>query len=146
MIIFMLGIGGEAYRETHFADTVYTLQQMPLGRGDLVYLSPFVADEPSPYLETIHAAGIASLDAETLAAGQTKGPTRDWIGHQQFDALGDSPAGVLGLGDHQIVPDLAAPLIIGSIVAERVLVLVAQRLCPVGASLHPKKRSAEPLF
>lgn len=67
-VIFMLGIGGEAYRETHLADTVHTLQQMPLGRGDLVYLSPFVADEPSPYLEMIHAAGIAPLDAETLAA------------------------------------------------------------------------------
>lgn len=65
-VIFMLGIGGEAYRAAHLEDTVATIRQMPLGSGDLVYLSPFVADEPSPYVEAMRAAGIVPLNAAAL--------------------------------------------------------------------------------
>lgn len=65
-IIFMLGIGGEDFRAAHLADTVATVQQMPLGSGDLVYLSPFVADEPSPYVDAMQAAGLAPVDAAGL--------------------------------------------------------------------------------
>ncbi|MCC6166471.1 MAG: radical SAM protein, partial [Caldilineaceae bacterium] len=65
-VIFMLGIGGEAYRSAHFEDTVAAIRQMPLGSGDLIYLSPFVADEPSPYVEAMRAARIAPLDAAAL--------------------------------------------------------------------------------
>jgi hypothetical protein len=65
-VIFMLGIGGEGYRTAHFADTVATIRQMPLGSGDLVYLSPFVADEPSPYLDAMQAAGLAPLQTGDL--------------------------------------------------------------------------------
>lgn len=65
-VILMLGIGGEAYRAAHLEGTVALIQQMPLGSGDLIYLSPFVADEPSPYLAAMQAAGIAPLNAAAL--------------------------------------------------------------------------------
>src|SRR5690606_37338990 len=71
-IILMVGIGGETYRDAHFADTIETIQRMPLGSGDLVYLSPFVADEPSPYLRAMEDAAIALLDASSLNAEEQR--------------------------------------------------------------------------
>lgn len=71
-IILMVGIGGETYRDAHFADTIETIQRMPLGSGDLVYLSPFVADEPSPYLRAMEDAAIAPLDAAALSAEEQR--------------------------------------------------------------------------
>jgi hypothetical protein len=60
--IFMAGIGGAAYREAHFADTVALLKSLPLGPGDLVYVSPFVAEAGSPYTADAQAAGLRPLD------------------------------------------------------------------------------------
>lgn len=40
--IFMTGVGGQAYAAAHLADTRRLLERLPLGAGDLVYLSPFV--------------------------------------------------------------------------------------------------------
>jgi radical SAM superfamily enzyme YgiQ (UPF0313 family) len=61
-VIFMAGIGGAAYRAAHFADTVALLQSLPLGPGDLIYVSPFVADAESPYAANAQAAGLRPLD------------------------------------------------------------------------------------
>lgn len=71
-IIFMLGIGGEAFRDAHYADTVATIRQMSLGSGDLVYLSPFVADGPSPYGDAMRAARLAPLDPSAIAAEEQR--------------------------------------------------------------------------
>lgn len=61
-IIFMIGVGGEQYRERHFHETVELIARMPLGAGDLVYLSPFVPGADSPYLTDATAAGLTALD------------------------------------------------------------------------------------
>ena len=61
-VIFMAGIGGAAYRAAHFADTVALLKALPLGPGDLVYVSPFVTDAESPYAADAQAAGLCPLD------------------------------------------------------------------------------------
>lgn len=64
-VIFMVGIGGDRYRERHFRDTVTVIQQMPLGAGDIVYLSPFVPSPEAPYVYDAAEAGIRPLsDAE----------------------------------------------------------------------------------
>lgn len=67
-LIFMVGVGGEAYREAHFRDTVALLKEMPLGDDDLIYVSPFVASDDSPYVADAAHAGIAPLDDEALDA------------------------------------------------------------------------------
>ena len=71
-LIFMVGIGGEAFRQAHFSDTVALIKRAPLGEGDLVYISPFVASDDSPYLDDMQAAGYPSLDDEALAAEEAR--------------------------------------------------------------------------
>ncbi len=65
-IIFMVGIGGERFRESHFRDTAALIQSMPLGRGDIVYISPFVADANAPYVYDAAEAGILPLTPEEI--------------------------------------------------------------------------------
>ncbi len=38
----MIGVGGVEYRGAHAQATLATLERLPLGQGDLVYLSPFI--------------------------------------------------------------------------------------------------------
>lgn len=65
-LIFMVGIGGDRYREAHFRDTVEVIQRMPLDAGDLVYISPFVASPGAPYVHDVAAAGIRPLSEEEM--------------------------------------------------------------------------------
>lgn len=71
-VIFMAGIGGEGYRDAHFADTVALLRRLPLGPGDLVYISPFVAADASPYLADAQAAGLSPLSEAGLEAEEAR--------------------------------------------------------------------------
>ena len=38
-IIFLIGAGGNKYAEQHLADSIKLLEQLPLGKGDIIYLS-----------------------------------------------------------------------------------------------------------
>ena len=38
-IIFLVGAGGQKYAEQHLVDSINLLKQLPLGKGDIVYLS-----------------------------------------------------------------------------------------------------------
>jgi hypothetical protein len=67
-VIIMLGVGGERYADGHVRDTAALLNAMPLGRGDLVYFSDFVAQSEAPYAALAAAAGIAPLEPATLRA------------------------------------------------------------------------------
>lgn len=67
-VIILLGAGGEAYFEEHVARTVEALNAMPLGRGDLIYLSDFVELPGSEYGARAAAAGIQPLSAARLRA------------------------------------------------------------------------------
>lgn len=60
-LIFMAGVGGDEFRDAHLRDTVDLIRRMPLGAGDLVYVSPFVAAPESPYLDDMQRAGYSSL-------------------------------------------------------------------------------------
>ncbi|MCS7351261.1 radical SAM protein [Thermoflexus sp.] len=75
-VIVMIGIGGDRFAEGHVRDTLAVLQTMPLGRGDLVYLSDFVEIPGTPYRARAEALGIRPLSpierraqAEALRAG-----------------------------------------------------------------------------
>jgi hypothetical protein len=57
-VIIMLGVGGARYADGHVRGTIDLLNAMPLGRGDLVYFSDFVAHPDAPYTGLAEAAGI----------------------------------------------------------------------------------------
>jgi hypothetical protein len=82
-LIVMVGIGGERYAASHLRETLAALGNMPLGSGDLVYLSPLEASPDSPYRQREREAGIRPLgDAEmagqllALRAGLRQRPGR----------------------------------------------------------------------
>lgn len=65
-LIFMVGIGGQHFRDAHFADTVALLHRLPLGAHDLIYLSPFVAGPDSPYVTDLAAAGFVPMTDDEI--------------------------------------------------------------------------------
>ncbi len=67
-LIVMTGVGGTLYSDGHIADTIAILNRLPLGPGDLVYLSPFRQDSDSPYARLAHRMGLQPLSEEEGAA------------------------------------------------------------------------------
>ena len=67
-VILLVGAGGKRFAERHVKDTLAALSRLPLERGDLVYLSPFVEPEDTGYQEAISSSGIEALSAEALRA------------------------------------------------------------------------------
>jgi hypothetical protein len=63
-IIVMTGVGGRLYAEGHVTDTVALLNRLPLGPGDLIYLSPFRQDSESPYTGLARRMGLQPLTEE----------------------------------------------------------------------------------
>ncbi|GBD08677.1 hypothetical protein HRbin22_00918 [Candidatus Thermoflexus japonica] len=75
-VIVMIGVGGDRFAAGHVEDTLAVLQAMPLGQGDLVYLSDFVEIPGTPYQAQAEALGIRPLSpaerraqAEAIRAG-----------------------------------------------------------------------------
>lgn len=64
-VIVMAGVGGAAFADAHLRDTVALLNAMPLGSGDLVYLSEFKEQPGSSYARN---AAQDKVDALPLAA------------------------------------------------------------------------------
>lgn len=60
-VILMAGVGGRRYAEAHVRDSARLLERLPLGRGDLVYLSPFVVQPGSAYAARAVAEGLEAL-------------------------------------------------------------------------------------
>lgn len=67
-VILMAGAGGERFAEAHVRDTLATLGRMPLGPGDLVYVSPFLEHPGSEYARRARAEGIPALGRAALDA------------------------------------------------------------------------------
>lgn len=61
-VIVLLGLGGEAYAQDHVWDTVGTLNQMELTKGDILYFSPLVAGSHLPYTHDMWAENTQALD------------------------------------------------------------------------------------
>ncbi len=60
-VIVMTGIGGRDYAHEHVRDSVKVLNGLPLGPGDLVYLSPFREDKDSEYARIAYETGLKPL-------------------------------------------------------------------------------------
>ena len=67
-LIAMVGVGGEQYRDEHRRATLDLVRAMPLDRNDLVYLSPFVDQEPSPYGEAARHAALTPMSETAIRA------------------------------------------------------------------------------
>ena len=67
-VIIMTGIGGERYAEAHVCGTIAALNAMPLGAGDIVYFSPFVAQPGSEYGSLAATEHIRPLSDAEIAA------------------------------------------------------------------------------
>lgn len=67
-LILMVGMGGKAWQERHREESLATLADLPLDRRDLLYLSPFVEEPGSVYVERRIAAGADPLSPEEIEA------------------------------------------------------------------------------
>ena len=67
-VVIMLGVGGERYAADHVRHTVEVLNQMGLGRDDILYFSEFVETPGSPYVEQAVEAGIAPMPVPQMRA------------------------------------------------------------------------------
>jgi radical SAM superfamily enzyme YgiQ (UPF0313 family) len=67
-VIVMTGIGGQRYAEAHVCGTIAALNAMPLGAGDIIYFSPFVAQPGSEYGSLAEHEHIRPLSDTEIAA------------------------------------------------------------------------------
>ncbi len=70
-VILMVGAGGHRYADGHLRDSAALLRRLPLGEGDLVYLSPFVRHDDSAYARIAAADGLEDLSKGERAAQET---------------------------------------------------------------------------
>jgi hypothetical protein len=61
-IIFMVGVGGDRFARDHVRGTLDLVATLPLGSGDVVYLSPFLENAGSAYSARAAQEGIRPLD------------------------------------------------------------------------------------
>lgn len=67
-LIVMAGMGGRGFRDRHREATLAALLEMPLDRGDLIYLSPFVEEPGSAYADRRESEGLEAMTAGEVDA------------------------------------------------------------------------------
>ena len=67
-LIAMVGVGGKEFAAKHAEATLGALARMPLGPGDLIYLSPFVEQPGSVYEQRRAQAGLTPLSESEIAS------------------------------------------------------------------------------
>jgi radical SAM superfamily enzyme YgiQ (UPF0313 family) len=60
-VILMVGVGGRAFASEHVRSSLEMVSRLPLGGGDIVYLSPFVEPRGSAYASRAAEEGIGPL-------------------------------------------------------------------------------------
>lgn len=65
-IIFMVGLGGDRYREAHLNDSASLVEKLPLNKSDIIYLSQFNPDKKAPYIARAIQSGINVMAPEEL--------------------------------------------------------------------------------
>ncbi len=65
-VIFMVGVGGDRHSRGHEEGTLRLLIDLPLGAGDVVYLSPFVDHPGSIYSDLARKEGIRPLRPDEM--------------------------------------------------------------------------------
>ncbi|MFH1679255.1 MAG: radical SAM protein [Candidatus Eisenbacteria bacterium] len=66
-LIFLVGVGGDRFREAHREESVRLVSSLPLGSDDIVYLSPFRLVEGSAYARWAADEGIRPLSRSETA-------------------------------------------------------------------------------
>jgi radical SAM superfamily enzyme YgiQ (UPF0313 family) len=66
VVILMVGLGGKNYRQKHFEQSVELAKQLPLERGDIIYLSQFSPKPDAPYRVVAKQAGISSMSEQEI--------------------------------------------------------------------------------
>jgi hypothetical protein len=61
-VILMVGVGGRRFARAHRDDSQALVSRLPLGEGDIVYLSPFQEEAGSEYARRAIAEGLRPLD------------------------------------------------------------------------------------
>ena len=69
-VIVMVGLGGDRFAAQHVANTIKTVQAMPLNGSDVIYLSAYRPAPQTPYPALAAAAGIKPLTPEEEKAQQ----------------------------------------------------------------------------
>lgn len=67
-LIVMVGVGGKEWMEAHADATIDAIARMSLGAGDLVYLSPFIEQRGSLYIQRRQEASLTPLSEEEIEA------------------------------------------------------------------------------
>lgn len=67
-LIVMVGIGGAQYKDAHAQATLEALNRMPLGEGDIIYLSPFIEQPESAYVGLRQAHDLTPLSEDDVEA------------------------------------------------------------------------------
>ncbi|MFC1484366.1 radical SAM protein [Candidatus Neomarinimicrobiota bacterium] len=71
VVILMVGLGGKTYQAEHLEHSVDLVKQLPMGRGDIIYLSQFMPKPGAPYLVEENQAGISPMsDMEIVVETQ----------------------------------------------------------------------------
>jgi hypothetical protein len=60
-IILLAGVGGASLAEQHIEHSLSVLRAMRLGASDIVYISPLVVSDDTPYMQVMQERGIAGL-------------------------------------------------------------------------------------
>lgn len=67
-VILLAGAGGRQLAAQHVARSLDALAAMELGSGDLVYFSPLIVPEDSPYMRQARELGVDPMDASEISA------------------------------------------------------------------------------
>ncbi|MBI4585929.1 MAG: radical SAM protein [Planctomycetes bacterium] len=71
-VIILVGAGGYRYGESHVEKTVELANRLPLGEGDLIFLSPLVITPGSEYESRAREEGILHLRPQDLKAQEAE--------------------------------------------------------------------------
>lgn len=66
-VIILAGAGGVKFYDRHVKNTIEAILKMPLGGGDIVYISPLVLDEADEYVKIMNEIGSKTLDKFEIA-------------------------------------------------------------------------------
>ena len=67
-LIVLVGAGGEGLSRKHLQDTVDAFRQLPLGRDDIIYLSPLIAEPGGAFHEHLTKSGSRPFDDDEVEA------------------------------------------------------------------------------
>lgn len=71
-VILLAGAGGQQFAQQHVDHSLQRISEMPLGQGDLVYISPLVVAGNDAYSQQMQALGVRALDNPAVMAQVTQ--------------------------------------------------------------------------